>query len=292
MIPKRIFYVWGANEPKGKAELMCMYTWHQQLQDFEIIEINEESTDYFNFQEELKNNKWFKTVYDRKMWAYIADYIRVKTLYDNGGIYFDTDVMAVKDLSPLLDNKAFVGIQSDYRTEPAILGCEKGNPFIKQILKFYSEEIWKSDLYILPDIFKYFLEKNYGEQNYDFENDTTGEIFYNEITLLPRRFLIPFTPKQLRNNFVSKTPTETYTIHWYKGSWAKPEIFYFLSNKNKLPLEELDKKCKEVKIEANKEFKYENLLERIFSIKTKYHRRKKYRILTILGLKIKRSEKI
>ena len=104
MIPKRIFYVWGANEPKGKAELMCLFSWFQNLKDFEIIEINDNSTEYFNFQEELKNNKWFKTVYDRKMWAYVADYIRIKTLYDNGGVYFDTDVMAIDRKSTRLNS--------------------------------------------------------------------------------------------------------------------------------------------------------------------------------------------
>lgn len=292
MIPKRIFYVWGANEPKGKAELMCLFSWFQNLKDFEIIEINDNSTEYFNFQEELKNNKWFKTVYDRKMWAYVADYIRIKTLYDNGGVYFDTDVMAIKDLSPLLDNPAFVGIQSYDRTEPAILGAEKGNSFLKQMLDFYNDEIWHSNLYKCPDLFKHFLELNYGKQEYDFDNIDDEVRRYKDITLYPRKYLIPFSPAQIRNEDISKISVDTYTIHWYKGSWSKPEIFYFLENKNKLNLKILDKKCQEIKEKASEGFKYNNILERILSLKEMYSKKKKYKILTVFGFQIKWSVKL
>ena len=292
MIPKRIFYVWGANEPKGKAELMCLFSWFQNLKDFEIIEINDNSTEYFNFQEELKNNKWFKTVYDRKMWAYVADYIRIKTLYDNGGVYFDTDVMAIKDLTPLLDNPAFVGIQSYDRTEPAILGAEKGNPFLKQILDFYNNEIWYSSLYKCPDLFKHFLELNYGKQEYDFDNIDDEVRQYKDITLYPRKYLIPFSPAQIRKEDIRKISEDTYTIHWYKGSWSKPEIFYFLENKNKFSLKFLDEKCKQIKAKSEKGFQYNNIFERIFSIKDSYKKSKKYKIITILGMKIKHSVKI
>ena len=292
MIPKRIFYVWGANEPKGKAELMCLFSWFQKLKDFEIIEINDNSTEYFNFQEELKNNKWFKAVYDRKMWAYVADYIRIKTLYDNGGVYFDTDVMAIKDLSPLLNNPAFVGIQSYDRTEPAILGAEKGNPFLKQMLDFYNDEIWKSNLYKCPDIFKHFLELNYGKQEYDFDNIDDEVRGYKDITLYPRNYLIPFSPAQIRTEDIHTISEDTYTIHWYKGSWSKPEIFYFLENKNKFSLKFLDEKCKQIKAKSEKGFQYNNIFERIFSIKDSYKKSKKYKIITILGMKIKHSVKI
>lgn len=292
MIPKRIFYVWGANEPKGKAELMCLFSWFQNLKDFEIIEINDNSTEYFNFQEELKNNKWFKTVYDRKMWAYVADYIRIKTLYDNGGVYFDTDVMAIKDLTPLLDNPAFVGIQSYDRTEPAILGAEKGNHFLKQMLDFYNDEIWHSSLYKCPDLFKHFLELNYGKQEYDFDNIDDEVRQYKDITLYPRKYLIPFSPAQIRKEDIRKISEDTYTIHWYKGSWSKPEIFYFLENKNKYNLSYLDEKCKQIKTKSEKGFQYNNIFERIFSIKDSYKKSKKYRIFTIFGIQIKHSVKL
>ena len=292
MIPKRIFYVWGAKEPNGKAELMCLFSWFQNLKDFEVIEINEHSRQYFDFQKELNTNKWFNIVYKQKMWAYVADYIRIKTLYDNGGIYFDTDVMAIKNLSPLLNYPAFVGVQSKDRTEPAILGAEKGNPFLKQILDFYSDEIWHSDLYKLPDIFKHFLEINYGKQEYDFENIDDKPRAFEGITVLPRYNLIPFTPKQIRNENIREIGTNTYTIHWYKGSWNNPEIICFLENKNKCDLEYLFEKCSKIKTVSNMKVEYSNCWQKLFSCKKEYLGRSKHIVITILGIKLKIKAKL
>ena len=128
-IPKRIFYVWGANEKKRRDVELCILSWRLLMPDYEIIEINENSKDYFDFQEELTSNKWFRTVYENKLYAYIADYIRIKVLYDNGGIYLDTDVSTLKRFDKYLEESAFVGMQSDSslgssNLEPAILGAQ------------------------------------------------------------------------------------------------------------------------------------------------------------------------
>lgn len=74
MIPKRIFYVWGINDPYKRDMQVCIQTWRQVMPDYEIIEINEQSVDFFNFQHELARNKWFRTVYEKKcglMWLII-----------------------------------------------------------------------------------------------------------------------------------------------------------------------------------------------------------------------------
>ena len=159
-IPKRIFYVWGAGEKKRRDVNLCMLSWKREMPDFEIIEINENSVEYFNFQEELKKNAYFRAVYERKMYACAADYIRLKVLYEYGGIYLDTDVFALKSLDKFLNEPAFVGIQgntqdTDYDwVEPAILGAKAGNPFIKEVLDFYENEIMK-----LSDAMRAFNER-------------------------------------------------------------------------------------------------------------------------------------
>ena len=51
MIPKRIFYVWGAGERKPRDVQVCIQTWRQIMPDYEIIEINENSNQYFDFNE-------------------------------------------------------------------------------------------------------------------------------------------------------------------------------------------------------------------------------------------------
>ena len=36
-IPKRVFYVWGANEPKKQSVIDCMKTWYKFLPEYMII---------------------------------------------------------------------------------------------------------------------------------------------------------------------------------------------------------------------------------------------------------------
>ena len=92
MIPKRVFYVWGAGEQKSRLANVCIENWRMMLPAYEIIEVGENSKDWFDFAREYQECLWFRTVYDLKMWAYVADYIRFKVLYDHGGVYLDTDV--------------------------------------------------------------------------------------------------------------------------------------------------------------------------------------------------------
>ena len=235
MIPKRIFYVWGVNDPKKRDVLACMQSWRQICPDYEIIEINEESIDYFNFQNELKENKWFKTVYERKMWAYVADYIRVKVLYNHGGIYLDTDVTVLKSFDKFLNDPAFVGMQrnnveldKDY-VEPAILGSKKGNKFIKELIDFYEKGIWEEPIFTMPEIFQKFLQKancpSFGKKT-----DQT-KIELENIHIYPERFFIPFRYKETYSP--KCVESDTHTIHWFGGSWTDPKTIHFLMNKHK-----------------------------------------------------------
>ena len=104
-IPPRIFYIWLGGE-KTPIVNICLENWRDKIKDFEIIEVNENSK-YFDFAKEYETCLWFKSVYDKKMWAYVSDYMRIKVLYDYGGVYLDTDMTIYRDLYPLLDNNLF-----------------------------------------------------------------------------------------------------------------------------------------------------------------------------------------
>ena len=235
MIPKRIFYVWGVNDAKKRDVQVCIQTWRQYMPDYEIIEINEASVEYFDFQKELKENSWFKAVYDRQMWAYVSDYIRVNVLYNNGGIYFDTDVSAVGSMDEFLNEPMFVGLQSPQYTEPAIMGAEKENLFLKDVLSFYQEKIWHEPIFPIPKIFEYYLKEKHGLSSFP-AKDKQEIIRLADISIYPQRFFIPFGCGEVFNpECVEK---DTKTIHWYGGSWCKPEIVKWLKNKHKKSLQE------------------------------------------------------
>jgi len=243
-LPKKIFYVWGHNEILKESAKMCIATWKKYLPDYEIIQINEQSIDYFNFQKELNTNKWFQTVYNRKMWAYVADYVRIKTLYDNGGIYLDTDVEVCKSFNDIINNSAFVGIQdssidgnNDF-VEPAILGACKHNLFLKKILGFYNNLIWTEPIYTMPEIFKFFL-KDYNVMPFPAKKNQKI-IYLNDIVIYPEEYFIPYRSVQ---KFTERCLTpNTHTIHKWGGSWYKPETIFFLKNKHLYSLDELNLK--------------------------------------------------
>ena len=232
MIPKRIYYVWGYKEPKSRLANICLENWRDKLPDFEIIEINENVPGIFDFQKEYANNLWFKTVYDLKMWAYVADYMRIKTLYDHGGIYLDTDVTVYKDFTPLLEHKMFVGNCLNNIPEMATFGAVKGHPLLKDMLEFYQNEIWKSPDFIITKIFKTILKRKY-----NIEPNINGNVQNEEITIYTPEYFNPLHfDMEFKHDLIK---AETYSVHWMGASWHSKKNLFFLSNKHRIPLKTL-----------------------------------------------------
>ena len=232
MIPKRIFYVWGYGEPKSTLANICLENWRIMLPDYEIIEINEKTPQWFDFDFEYNNNLWFKTVYDLKMWAYVADYMRVKTLYDHGGIYLDTDVTVYKKFDDLLEENMFIGNTTQNIPDLGIFGAQKNNLILSKMYDFYKEKIWKEDLYVITFIFLSIFNKLY---NQTIIKDRI--IKEDLVTIYPYDYFQPFNYNiEFDKRFITN---RTYTAHWQNGSWQKKKFLYFLANKHRIPLKTL-----------------------------------------------------
>lgn len=216
-ISKRIFYVWFGGEKPAIVNI-CIQNWREKLPDFEIVEINEHSP-YFDFATAYKDCRWFQIVYDRKMWAYVADYVRCQVLYDYGGVYLDTDMTIEKDITPLLTDSFFIGEEKKGFLSVGIFGCEAHHPFLKQMLAFYQNEIFDSPLYTIPSIMTEILKRNH----------------YPDIKIYPRQYFYPFYP--FGPHYEKWSPqcikANTYAVHWWNASWFGDETIYFLQNKHK-----------------------------------------------------------
>ena len=138
MIPKIIHYVWVGGNPKPQNIQCCMKTWTRHLQDYQIIEWNEDNFD-------IHENKYVEQAYQAKKWAFVSDYIRAKAVYEMGGIYMDTDVLVLDDLHDLLNNRAFVGFENKENPFTAVFGAEKGHPLIKDMLSYYDDRDFTFD---------------------------------------------------------------------------------------------------------------------------------------------------
>ena len=108
MIPKVIHYCWFGGNTKPASVLKCIESWKKYCPDYEIREWNEE-----NFP--VGDNLYCKQAYEAKKWAFATDYARLVIVYNNGGIYLDTDVEVIKPLDDLLNHKFFIGRQQGFQ---------------------------------------------------------------------------------------------------------------------------------------------------------------------------------
>lgn len=289
-IPKKVYYCWFGGD-KPNEVINCINNWKEKLPDYEIIEINEYNTELFDIEKECKNNLWFKTVWENKMWAYVADYARLKVLYERGGVYFDTDITVEKDITELLDkNKLVLGWEDKFSINIAngVMITLPFNTLIKEILDFYNYEIWHSRLFSIPQITTFIIKK-YHKLN------PAEEITENEnILILPQEYFYPL-PIGLSDSKQFVT-INTYTIHWWDGSWTKSNIVYFMRNKHKIATEKLLNKCFKPKILFDNKFlKIEKLFKEIsikfdfyyaLNFKYKYYQEKRFLTIIIFGIQI------
>lgn len=132
MIPKRIHYVWVGQKEIPKHLKKCIKTWSKRLQDYEIIEWNENNFD-------IKSHPFVEAAYKNKKWAFVSDYIRAWVLYNYGGIYLDTDNIVLGSFDSFLNDRAFVGFENSTFPFTAAFGAEEKHPLVKDILDYYNQ---------------------------------------------------------------------------------------------------------------------------------------------------------
>ena len=131
-IPKKIHYIWVGEKEKPKDVQRCINSWKKKFKGYEIVEWNEEIFD-------INSHPYTKAAYEAKKWAFVSDYIRLYALNTEGGIYFDTDVIAVDSIDDVLENRAFIGFENENYISAAIMGAEKGHPFIRELIEHYDK---------------------------------------------------------------------------------------------------------------------------------------------------------
>ena len=130
MIPKIIHYVWFGKGEKSEKIKACIDSWKKYMPDWEIKEWNEDNFD-------INYNKFTKDSYNAKKYAFTSDVVRLYALYNEGGIYMDTDVEVYKPLDEFLNEEGFTGFEDINYPVCATMGAEKGNPVIKLMLDYY-----------------------------------------------------------------------------------------------------------------------------------------------------------
>lgn len=221
MIPKVIHYCWFGGKKKSKLMKDCILSWKKYLPDYEIIEWNENNCDL--------SSLFVKEAYKLKKWAFVADYIRLKILYEHGGIYLDTDMMVLKSFDDLLVNINFFGAEDKEYINGAIIGSIKNNEFIKECISRYesinvSNEI-DFGLITIPRIITDIYRKKY---NYFLPFD--NRIEQDRVVIYPFTFFYPLSYenkediKQYRDYLYS----DSFAVHLWNESWIEYNEFQYL----------------------------------------------------------------
>ena len=217
-IPKIVHYCWFGGKEKPELVKRCIDTWRGKLPDYKIIEWNEKNFD-------INSSDFSRQAYKNKKWAFVADYCRLNVLYNNGGIYLDTDMEVIKSLDIFLNNVAFARIEFANGNIPeinaAIWGCKKGDKFIEKLISYYDSldfNEYAEDLFKLaiPKVITT-LAKEDGYIGSKFpEKLSNGTVIYSKEYFYPKN-----------KSWEIPTVTEnTYTIHHYEGSWKSPILIY------------------------------------------------------------------
>lgn len=206
---KTIHYFWFGNNPKSELIEKCIASWKKYFPDFEIKEWNESNFD-------VRQNKYISQAYDAKKFAFVSDFARFKILYEQGGLYFDTDVEVIKPFYDLLSHEAFAAFETEEFVAPGLVLWVKnpGNSMLSEILETYSnlEFINADGSQNTVTICKYFTDmlRNHGLQ----KNNGTVQLC-GSFSVFPRDYFCPFDDL---TGVMNKTGN-TCAIHWYAKSW-------------------------------------------------------------------------
>ena len=228
MIPKKINYVWLSDSPLNYMARKCITTWKKKLPDYEIKKWTMNDFDF------SKMPLFVNQALQLKKWAFVTDYLRLYILYNYGGIYFDSDVLVLKSFDSFLNSSFFSGIElhkndfikykhlvneqgealanyiPGFCMQAAIMGSEKGHPFLKKCMTYYENNSFinndgsLSTTVLAPDIFA-FHARDFGFKYIDIEQH-----LQNSMTIYDSSVFAGTLWETAENN---------YAIHTCNGSW-------------------------------------------------------------------------
>lgn len=209
-IPKVIHYCWFGRGELPKLAKKCIKSWKKYCPDYEIVCHNEDNFD-------VAQNRYAKEAYDAGKWAFVSDYVRLQVLYDEGGIYLDTDVELIKPLDALIQEHGFMGFDDNGVIATGLgFACEKENALVGALLCDYDDIPFdlpdgSYDTTPCPDRNRETFQK----LGMDFGNQ--DQIFMG-IRMLPEDYLCPMKYYTGKKVFTENT----HSIHHFCASWITP----------------------------------------------------------------------
>ena len=226
MIPKRIFFIHLDERQFQEYNYTCVYRCYKLMSErFEIVIYNDREPE----------NQWWKKLrkdcpnlkvlpisrkhrfegFPLRHVQYEADVLRLSILYENGGVYMDTDMFLLKPFDKILENSEYELYISRERMEsPALINsiliASKGNEFLKLWLTYFNYALRKN-------IWAYHIR----ETNLRLLNTKPYLVIKHKIKILEAKHFFPYTWQQhnkimeINDTTLSDDP-ECYGIHLFE----------------------------------------------------------------------------
>lgn len=198
-IPRIIHYCWFGGQKKNYIIKKCIATF-PKTGITNIIEWNEGNCTFDECQ-------YVREAFQKKAWAFVSDYYRLKALYEYGGVYLDTDVQIKKTFADqLFQANLNLGYMFDCSLSTAIIMACPHHPFIKLLLDWYEH----TNLQLMANngIFTDMFLKCYSNIKLNGKFSEFGENNY----IYPKDFFeAPTAPWK---NYGG------YSVHHFTGLWA------------------------------------------------------------------------
>ena len=230
-IPKKIHYCWLSNERMPKEIISSIKSWEIAMPDYELVLWDKNKFD-------INSVPWVSQACSVKKWALASDYIRAYAIYNEGGIYLDSDVYVIKRMDDLLSYDFFscfewnnptkifkdvcnsdldnIQVVGDIQIEPAIFGGIKGHPFLKDCMNWYENHDFilpGGGLYqnvFAPHIYSAILQK------YGFRYIGEEQKLDNNMIIFGHgeKFISPF-----HNSIIEDINPDICAVHWHAAAW-------------------------------------------------------------------------
>lgn len=212
MIPKIIHYCWFGKEELPPLALKCIESWKKYMPDYEIKRWDEDNYD-------IRKNQYISQAYDARKYAFVSDYVRFDILYTYGGIYLDTDVEVIKDLTPIIEQGAFAGMEQLSGINSGLgIAAPSSLEIYKEILDSYKNDTFinqegkinlKTVVVRVSEIFKKhgFIERNEVQE-------------IEGVRIYPTEYFCPMSQGTGKITITENT----YCIHHYTSSWMPKHI--------------------------------------------------------------------
>ena len=211
MIPKVIHLCWFSGESYPVEIQVCLDSWKRVLPDWRIRVWDREAA-------EAIGCRYIHEALAAKKWAFAADAVRFYAVYQEGGLYMDSDIFSRKRFDEFIPEQGCATFherlnreQRNWGLQAAFFMGEAGNEFCRRVYAYYAarpfvQEDGSFDMTISPYVMRD-VAREFGYESRDSEQHLCG------LTVYPTYHLSPA-------NRYEHHP-DAFGVHRIYGSWRE-----------------------------------------------------------------------